>query len=161
MDLLKLNEKFYLKTQEYFNRSRQAPWDGWEKLLPHLQGETLKVLDLGCGNGRFGIWLTKHRKIEYTGLDNNQYLLDAAREKLPGAKLIKQDILKPWGLKDKFDLVAILGVMHHLPQSDRLSLLKRAAARLKLSGILFLSLWEFNKSQESKIVKKLGIMTLF
>lgn len=162
MDLLELNEKFYLKTQEYFNRSRQKPWEGWEKLLallPDLQGQTLQVLDLGCGNGRFGIWLKKHRKIEYTGIDQNQYLLD----QIPFGRKIKQDITKSWHLKNKsalpagrFDLVAVLGVMHHLPESHRLPLLKRATANLKPGGILFLSFWEFNKSQESKIIKDLG-----
>ena len=44
MDLLKLNEKFYLKTQSYFNRSRQFPWPGWQKLLVYLQGSSLKVI---------------------------------------------------------------------------------------------------------------------
>lgn len=157
MDLLKLNRNFYLKTQEYFNRSRQSPWTGWQKLLPFLlQGRALKCLDLGCGNGRFGIWLSKHRKIKYTGLDNNQYLLDAAAKALPRARLFKRDLTKPWRLKEKFDLVAILGVMHHLPQPYRLPLLKHAAARLNPGGILFLSFWEFNRSRESKIIKDLG-----
>ena len=144
MDLLKLNRQFYLKTQEYFNRSRQPPWPGWQKLLPLLQVEYLKCLDLGCGNGRFGIWLAKQRRIDYLGLDQNQYLLDHARKSLPQARLFRHDITKPWRLKDKFDLVAILGVMHHLPQPYRLPLLKRAAAHLKPGGILFLSFWEFN-----------------
>lgn len=150
MNLLKLNRDFYLKTQEYFNRSRQSPWSGWQKLLPYLprrqaglQGVSLKVLDLGCGNGRFGIWLSKHRQIDYTGLDNNQYLLD----QIPFGRLIKQDITKPWNLKEKFDLVAILGVMHHLPEKHSLPLLKRAVANLKPGGILFLSFWEFDPSK--------------
>lgn len=156
MDLLKLNRRFYLKTQQYFNRSRQSPWPGWQKLLPYLQGQTLKVLDLGCGNGRFGIWLSGRRKIDYTGIDNNAYLLAAAAKTLPGARLIRHDITVSFPVKEKFDLVAVLGVMHHLPQPHRLPILRRAAARLKPGGILFLSLWQFNRSQESKIIKDLG-----
>ena len=143
MDLLKLNEKFYLKIQAYFNRSRQSPWSGWQKLLPFLQGPSLQVLDLGCGNGRFGIWLAKHRQIEYTGLDNNQFLLD----QIPFGRLIKQDLTQPWNLKAKVDLVAILGVMHHLPKPYRLQLLKRAATHLQPGGILFLSFWEFDPAK--------------
>lgn len=156
MDLLKLNEKFYLKTQKYFNRSRQSPWDGWQKLLPYLQKLSLQVLDLGCGNGRFGIWLAQHRQIKYTGLDDNQFLLAAAAAALPAGRFFRHDITTTWPVKDKFDLVAILGVMHHLPQSHRLRLLKRATASLNPGGLLFLSFWEFDKSQESKIIKDLG-----
>ena len=156
MDLLKLNRRFYLKTQKYFNRSRQSPWPGWQKLLPLLQVEYLKCLDLGCGNGRFGLWLSGQRQIDYTGIDNNQYLLDAAAKKLPQARLIRSDITQPLPPAREFDLVAILGVMHHLPHPQRARLLKRAMARLKPGGILFLSFWEFNKSQESKIIKDLG-----
>ncbi|MDZ7586638.1 MAG: class I SAM-dependent methyltransferase, partial [Patescibacteria group bacterium] len=150
MDLLKLNRQFYLKTQVYFNRSRQFYWDGWQKLLPYLtlRGRTSQVLDLGCGNGRFGKFLAEHKTINYTGMDNNQYLLDRCDKALPQAKLIKHDLTKPWPIKDKFDLVAILGVMHHMPQSYRLPILQRAVANLKLGGILFLSFWEFNRSQE-------------
>ena len=156
MDLLKLNRQFYLKTQEYFNRSRQSPWPGWQKLLPLLQVPNLKCLDLGCGNGRFGIWLSAQRRVDYTGLDDNQYLLERAASALPKAQLFKRDITKTWTFKDKFDLVAILGVMHHLPQSQRLPLLKRAVSYLKPGGILFLSFWEFRRSQETKIIKDLG-----
>ena len=156
MDLNKLNERFYLKTQEYFNTSRQFYWKGWKKLLKFLPKKEIKVLDLGCGNGRFGKFLTEHKTINYTGIDNNQYLLDQAKKALPKAKLIKQDLLLPWHVKDNFDLVAILGVMHHLPKNYRFNLLKRAATCLKPGGNLFLSFWEFVRSQESKIIKDLG-----
>ncbi|MCX6816831.1 MAG: class I SAM-dependent methyltransferase [Candidatus Beckwithbacteria bacterium] len=158
MDLNKLNEKFYLKTQEYFNTSRQFYWEGWKKLLPYLprrqaglQGENLQVLDLGCGNGRFGKFLAEHKNIDYIGIDNNQYLLDQAKKSLPQAKLIKQDLLLPWPVKEKFDLVAILGVMHHLSELDRAPLLRRAAACLKSNGVLFLSFWQFNPAKGKSI----------
>ena len=118
MDLLKLNKKFYLKTQKYFNTSRQSPWPGWKKLLPHLQVRNLQVLDLGCGNGRFGKFLAEHRQIDYTGIDNNQYLLDRCGEVLPHATLINQDLLKPWPIKEKpacrqgrFDLIVLFAVL--------------------------------------------------
>ena len=160
MDFDKLNRDFYLKTQEYFNRSRQRPWLGWKKLLPHLtprlQGLSLKVLDLGCGNGRFGIWLADHRQIDFTGIDSNQYLLDRAQESLPDAKLIRSDILKTFAVRGKFDLVAILGVLHHLNPASAAKLIRRVASRLAPGGILFLSIWEFLRGREAKIVKDLG-----
>lgn len=156
MDLLKLNRDFYLKTQEYFNRSRQAPWDGWQKLLPLLSPPAggLKCLDLGCGNGRFGIWLSKHRKIDYTGLDNNQYLLD----QIPFGQLIKQDITKLWPIKDKFDLIVLMAVIHHIPtRAVRLKILLRAKKLLLPNGLLVFTCWHFNKLKrfQNQVIKKL------
>ncbi len=158
MDLLKLNQKFYLKTQEYFNRSRQSPWSGWQKLLPHLQGRTLKVLDLGCGNGRFGQWLSAKRRIDYVGLDNNQYLLDQARKSLPQAQLLRSDITKPWRLKDKFDLIVLMAVLHHIPtRAARLKILLRAKKLLTKNSILVFTVWHFNQLKRFKrhVIKKL------
>ena len=157
MDLNKLNEKFYLKTQEYFNTSRQFYWEGWEKLLPYLQdlqGETLKVLDLGCGNGRFGKWLAANRRIDYTGIDNNQYLLDQAKKSLPQARLIKHDLLQSWPVKKKFDLIVLFAVLHHIPTlANRLKILQRAKKLLKPNGLLVFTTWQFDRS---KIVKKIA-----
>lgn len=148
MDLNKLNEKFYLKTQEYFNTSRQSPWPGWKRLLPYLQVRNLQVLDLGCGNGRFGIWLSRYKPIQYTGLDNNQYLLDRCREALPKAKLINQDLLKPWPLKEKFDLIVLFGVLHHIPGfNNRLKILRWAKKLLLKNGCLIFSLWQLDKTR--------------
>ena len=145
-----LNREFYKKTQEYFNTSRQFNWSGWEKLLtylPNLQGLSLKVLDVGCGNGRFGEFLINNGKeIDYVGIDDNQYLLDEARKKLPKAKLIKQDILKPIKLRQKFDLVVLFGVLHHVPgKKTRLQLLKVLKKLLKPNGLLVFTNWHFNK----------------
>ncbi|PJA21696.1 hypothetical protein COX59_03905 [Candidatus Beckwithbacteria bacterium CG_4_10_14_0_2_um_filter_47_25] len=154
MDLLKLNEKFYLKTQAYFNISRQSPWPGWQKLLSYLQGPTLQVLDLGCGNGRFGVWLSGQHRIDYTGLDNNQFLLD----QIPFDRLIKQDITQPWPIKDKFDLIVLMAVLHHIPTKPaRLKILLRAKKLLAKDGLLVFTVWHFNKLKrfQNQVIKKL------
>ncbi len=145
--LNQLNKEFYLKTQEYFNITRQFNWAGWEKLLPHLQGSFLKVLDVGCGNGRFGKFLIDQgKKIEYIGIDSNQFLLDIAQEKLPQAKLISQDILKPIKIKEKFDLISLFGVLHHVPgRENRLKLLQELTKLLSRNGLLVFTNWHFNK----------------
>lgn len=156
MNLNKLNEKFYLQTQEYFNRSRQLYWNGWKKLLPFLprQGRTLTVLDLGCGNGRFGKFLSEHRQIEYTGIDNNQYLLDRAATALPNARLLHHDITKPWPIKGKFNLIVLMAVLHHIPtKTARLKILQRAKKLLKPNGLLVFTTWQFDRK---KIVKKIA-----
>jgi SAM-dependent methyltransferase len=158
MDLLKLNRQFYLKIQEYFNTSRQAPWDGWTRLLDYLPNQSLKVFDLGCGNARFGIWLSQHRQIDYTGLDNNQYLLDAAAKQLPQAQFSRRDLTKAWGIKDKYDFISLMAVLHHIPTKQaRLKVLAKAKELLKPNGLLVFTVWHFNKLKrfQSQVVKKL------
>jgi len=161
--LNKLNTEFYLKTQVYFNRTRQFYWAGWQKLLPHLKKQ-IKLLDVGCGNGRLGKFLKENNlKIEYTGMDNNQYLLDEAKKDLPKAKLINQDIYQEWKLKDKFEAIAILGVIHHVPGvENRIEMLKRAKKQLKPGGLLILSIWQFKNVErlKKKIVKNHGLKGL-
>ena len=168
--LNQLNKEFYLKTSKHFNITRQFNWAGFTKLLPHLpagkaslQGRTLKVLDVGCGNGRFGEFLiNKGKKIQYTGIDNNQDLLELAQEKLPKAKLINQDILKPIKIKEQFDLIGLFGVLHHVPGKEtRLKLLKDLAKLLAPGGLLVFTNWHFNKFKRfnsySVPSKKVGV----
>jgi len=142
-----INKEFYLKTQVYFNRTRQFYWDGWKKLLPYLQDPSLKVLDVGCGNGRFGKFLQeKIEEVNYVGLDSNQYLLNKAKKTVKQGKLINQDILGKWPIKGKFDLIVFFGVLHHIPSKDRrLKLLRKTKNYLKPGGLLVFSNWHFKK----------------
>ena len=115
------------------------------------------MLDVGCGNARFGKFLEENGlKIEYMGMDNNQYLLDKVGKKLPQAELINQDILKTWKVKDRFDLIVFFGVLHHVPGfENRIRILKTAKNHLKRGGLLIFTLWQFKNIErlKKKIVK--------
>lgn len=52
-----INRAFYAATAAEFDRSRSQPWPGWLRLLAHLPLPCPSVLDVGCGNGRFGAFL--------------------------------------------------------------------------------------------------------
>jgi SAM-dependent methyltransferase len=54
-----INRVFYRDSAPSFDATRDAPWPGWQPLLPLLQGlegDPARILDLGCGNGRFPIF---------------------------------------------------------------------------------------------------------
>ena len=132
-----------------FDETRARPWEGWQNLLPYLS-KTQAVLDLGCGNGRFGIFLAEKlsQKITYTGIDNNPFLLDRARESLTEAKmefnLLNQDLLGDFKIPESHDLIVLFGVMHHIPAfENRRKLLQKCLSKLSPNGYLVVTLWAF------------------
>jgi len=156
--LNKLNKDFYEKVAPFFDRTRNYYWKGWMQIIPLIKqrfpkSEELCVLDIGCGNGRFGSFLKEQLEISinYTGIDSNTYLLQKAQEKLPEATFIKSDILKfdYSSLESNFNLIAVFGVLHHIPgYENRLQLLKNLKNLLSTTskGLLVFSTWDFLKS---------------
>lgn len=143
-----INRDFYRVTAADFDESRGQPWPGWEALLPYLD-PPLSVLDIGCGNGRFGIFLADRfgaDRITYTGIDNNAALLERARVALAhiDAQIIEQDIIENPLTEGEYDLVALFGVLHHIPGAQhRRDFMRQCAARVKPDGYLTFTAWRF------------------
>jgi SAM-dependent methyltransferase len=139
-----INREFYRTTAQAFDQTRGKAWPGWENLLPYLDSP-LRVLDVGCGNGRLGLFLRDHvADLRYHGLDNNPALLAKARESLPDATFEAHDIVETPPEDGEYDLVALFGVMHHIPgAAQRRDLLARLAQRLAPGGLLAFACWRF------------------
>ncbi len=142
-----LNRQFYQITATEFDASRAHPWPGWERLLPHLRAP-LTVLDVGCGNGRLGVFLAQHvgAGLRYIGLDSSPALLDRARIALAGidARLEAWDLMDDPLPAEQYGLVALFGVLHHVPGAvRRRALLADLAARVAPSGLLAFAAWRF------------------
>ncbi len=139
-----LNRAFYDTVAAAFDATRSHPWPGWTRLLPYLAAP-LSVLDVGCGNGRFGLFLLEQLQpgVRYHGIDNNAALLACAQAALPGALLEQRDALTdlPAGA---YDLVTLFGVVHHVPGANRRRELLRALAdRVAPGGLLAFACWRF------------------
>jgi SAM-dependent methyltransferase len=150
--LNQINRDFYRLTVQDFDESRGRPWPGWKRLLPHLISSPIRVLDVGCGNGRFGRFLARNLAgdIHYHGLDHTPALLDAARAAfsqmniLPDAILEERDIVERPPDTGRYDLVALFGVLHHVPgQTGRRALLRALADRVAPGGLLVFTCWRF------------------
>lgn len=139
-----INREFYATTAEAFDQTRGRPWPGWHRLLPHLDSP-LSVLDVGCGNARLGLFLRDHfDDLSYHGIDNNPALLTKARAALPDATFEQRDIVEYPPQQGHYDLVALFGVMHHIPgAAQRRDLLCKLAQRLTPGGMLAFACWRF------------------
>ncbi len=142
-----INRAFYEITATDFDQSRAAPWPGWDALLPHLAAP-LSVLDIACGNGRFGLFLFERlgTNVTYHGVDSNPTLLARARSALAGydAHLKQRDVLAGPPPAGSYDLVVLFGMLHHIPGcAQRRAFLCALAERVAPGGVLAFAAWHF------------------
>jgi SAM-dependent methyltransferase len=145
--LNEINRTFYRMTAEDFDESRGQPWPGWDALLPYLK-PPLTVLDVGCGNGRFGAFLAQKlgTDLVYCGMDSNPVLLERARAALSGleARLELRDVIENPPDGGEYDLVALFGVLHHVPGNwQRREFMHTLAQRVAQGGYLAFAAWRF------------------
>jgi len=151
----------YTTQAEEFSKTRTAPWTGWIELVNRgfvNKSDSYKVLDLGCGNGRFFKFAQENTKsFEYLGLDYSNLLLSQAKNL--GAKVLKVDLdNQNWVLLQKdFDLVVAFGIQHHLSNyQNRLYFLNQISESLSHSGVAVVTYWQFlNYDRYQKKIKKL------
>ncbi len=143
--LNQLNQTFYQITAVDFNESRAEPWTGWLPLLPYLKSP-LSVLDVGCGNGRFGAFLVEHLsgELTYHGIDSSPELLQRAQAAVPNGHFEQRDIIQQPLASGEYDLVVLFGVLHHIPSvQQRQELMRNLAQQVKLGGFLAFAAWRF------------------
>jgi tRNA (uracil-5-)-methyltransferase TRM9 len=157
-----INREFYRVTVQNFDESRGRFWPGWKRTLTlpvvaemvrgrESEGKQLRVLDLGCGNGRFGRFVGKNiaTPVMYHGVDNNATLLERAADDLRAypnvtARLEMRDIVEDPPDSGEYDLVVLFGVVHHLPGAEyRHELVRRLAERVDKGGVFVLTAWCF------------------
>jgi tRNA (uracil-5-)-methyltransferase TRM9 len=148
--LNEINREFYRVTAESFDESRGQSWPGWDALLPYLR-PPLTVLDVGCGNGRFGVFLAQKlgTDLVYCGMDSNPTLLERARAALCGleARLELRDVIENPPDGGEYDLVVLFGVLHHVPGNEqRREFIRTLAQRVGSGGHLAFAAWRFYDS---------------
>ena len=147
-----LNRHFYAVHAEEFSATRQAPWPGWERVLavlhPQADGGALRVLDVGCGNGRFARFLAARLEgapLVVEGVDASAPLLEHARRGAPpGCRFHRADAAAdPAALPaGPFEAVVLWGVLHGVPgRARREALLRACATRVAPGGLLAFTLW--------------------
>lgn len=150
--LVALNQTFYEQFAVPFSTSRNAPQPGYAKLLPFISPLKLVMLDVGCGNGRFGRYLIEQGlDIDYTGIDISTKLMSLGDD-FPGRR-IKRDISQPGRLAGLglFDLIVILSTIQHVPAfTNRVRLLNELREHLADGGQIMMANWQFLSSHRQR-----------
>jgi tRNA (uracil-5-)-methyltransferase TRM9 len=163
--LNQLNRDFYAIVGQEFVATRQQAWAGWTELRPYLEtlmqrGQPLRVLDLGCGHGRWLQFLQKtwpHVEFEYFGIDSDAGLLTEAKRTFQTTAqthwqqldLVEELLNKklPTSLAEfcpQPDLIVAFGLLHHLPSTElRASFFQNLANLSQPHTQIVVTAWQF------------------
>ena len=170
--LLALNRAFYTQFATTFARTRKAERLNVQPMMPYIT-DGVKVLDVGCGNGRLAERLEREgRHIKYVGVDWIPELIEAANARKTRLKNIVAEFrtadltTAQWATmahdEAPFDVIVALAVLHHLPSyALRERVLRDCHALLRVGGHVIMTNWQFMQDARlrSKIVSwaQLGI----
>jgi SAM-dependent methyltransferase len=152
---VELNRDFYKEFAAPFAESRSFPQPGYEKLLPYIPPGKPSILDVGCGNGRFGRYLIDRGILaDYTGVDFNEPFLTSTSD-VPG-DYYHRDLSQPACLSGlgEFDFILSLSTLQHIPgRTNRERLLREMRDHLRPGCYMALANWQFpgNSRQRHKI----------
>lgn len=95
----------------------------------------MRILDIGCGTADI---LKRFPPVEYIGLDANPDYLDVARARHGGlGEFLTLNVLdREFSRLGTFDRILLLGVLHHLSDSECSGLLNALTTALKPGGYL-------------------------
>lgn len=142
--LLKKTKEDYNQIATSFARSREFIPEDIRNLGDWvIPGE--KILDLGCGSGRF-YKVLKEKEISYFGIDFSEKLIGIAKQKYPKGKFQVADILNLPFPNNYFDKIYSISVLHQIPSRElRIRSLEEVQRILKPGGILILRVWNVFK----------------
>lgn len=140
-NLLKKTMKDYNKIAQEFSATRYKPWENTEFLFDNYVIPGDKVLDLGCGNGRF-FELLKDKDVDYIGVDFSEKMIETAREKYPKVKFQVANALNLPFPNNYFNKIYSIAVLHHIPSEKfRIQFFEEARRILKPNGFFILTVW--------------------
>jgi tRNA (uracil-5-)-methyltransferase TRM9 len=163
--LLALNRAFYAAVAEPFNQTRYAESPGKARLLHCLAEfnahDPLRVLDVGCGNGRLAWMLERlNRPVQYTGVDAEAQLLALAAQNTRTLHHVQTgwlqaDLTDPtWHTRlahpyaPPYDVAVCLATLQHLPGFKlRAKILADLAKLTASTGRVVVSAWQFLTSE--------------
>ncbi len=141
---MEISKNTYEMISEDFSATRNRVWPEMEILVKKYVRSGMKVLDLGCGNGRLAGILPE---VRYIGVDGCEMLAEKAKKiydlrfKNYEFKILDMLELEKLGEKD-FDVVFMFASLNHVAsEKNRRKVLEDVKNILKPGGILIMTNW--------------------
>lgn len=148
----------YNKIAVHFSATRAYPPERMGYFVKKYVRSGMKILDIGCGNGRVTQLFTGLR-VNYTGLDSSKNIIEEAKKLFPKEKFLVFDATKLNFLADTFDLILSFASLHHIPSRTlREIFLKDVYDILKPKGYFICTVWNFFDKKGKKLIKKFNEM---
>ncbi len=136
---------------KHFSQTRQHGWKEFETYLKHIKDGD-NIIDIGCANGRLNSYLSKHKKVNYTGIDNSEELLKQAKL-TSNATFIQADMLKIPLPDESFSVACAIASFHHIPGKELKNRAMREIKRvLKKDGKLIITVWNLFQAKYKKYI---------
>ena len=131
-----------------------------------------RVLDLGCGNGRFYELFSHNPNIHFTGVDFSEKLIEFARsryiekdfqskrtdlpEQLGPPPVFEIADMTTYNLQPTtYKLISLIASYHHIPsKGERLELLKKIHDGLTDDGIAIITIWNLWSEKTMRKVRQ-------
>lgn len=156
--LLEKTRRDYNLIAREFAMKREEGWEETNFLLDNYLKPGDKILDLGCGHGRY-FPLFRKKNVQYFGIDSSEELINIAKENYPAGSFQVGEALNLPFSDNFFNKIYSIAVLHHLPSDElRLKFLKEAKRVLGAGGLLILTVWKFHEKKEIFLLFKYTIL---
>lgn len=145
----------YDKSVQLSEEDDAYPFAGYRKVLGTIyrsirESRGTKVLDMGLGTAVLAQRLYQDG-YEIFGLDFSEKMLEIAREKMPGARLIRHDFSRgfpPAFAGECFDFIVCTYAIHHLDDRQKAELIWELLPHLTEEGLILIGDVAFQTAEE-------------
>jgi ubiquinone/menaquinone biosynthesis C-methylase UbiE len=145
--LIQQIEADYNRIAGHFSQTRGRGWPIIEQLVAHYTHPGMRLLDIGCGNGRVADVADKF-KLDYTGLDLSIGLINEARRLHPTHHFEVGNMTHLSEPDRSFDVLIAVASFHHIPSRIlRQRTLEEWRRVLRPGGVIILINWNLHQSR--------------